>query len=63
MKTLEYVNPEMRKTLDFPFQMGGLSNPRKHVKSSPFLKEVISESIAVVNYSVNLTWSGAGFLM
>ncbi len=35
----EYVNPEMRETLVFRFKMGGLSNPRKQGKSSPFLKE------------------------
>ncbi len=37
----EYVEPEMRETLGFPWEveMGGLSNLRKQGKSSPFLKE------------------------
>ncbi len=36
----EYVNPEMRETLGFPFQKReGLPNTRKQGKSSPFLKE------------------------
>ncbi len=35
----EYVNPEMRETLGFRFKMGGLLNPGKQGKSSPFQKE------------------------
>ncbi len=34
----EYVNPEIRETLGFPFQ-NGRSNLGKQGKSSPFLKE------------------------
>ncbi len=29
MKTLEYVNPEMRETLGFPFQNGRFVKPKK----------------------------------
>ncbi len=29
MKTLEYVNPEMRETLGFPFQKGRFVKPEK----------------------------------
>ncbi len=39
MNTLSSVNPEMRETLGFRFKMGGLSNPGKQGKSSPFQKE------------------------
>ncbi len=39
MNTHECVNPEMRETLVFRFKMGGLSNPGKQGKSSPFQKE------------------------
>ncbi len=35
----EYVNPEMRETLGFPFQNGRFVKPGKQGKSSPFQKE------------------------
>ncbi len=61
MKT-EYVNPEMRETLGFPFQNGRFFQTReRRVIQARLRKRGNSESVTVVTYSVNLTWSGAGF--
>ncbi len=60
----KYVNPEMRETLGVPFHNVRFVKPEKAGQVKPVSeREVIyTPSITVVTYSVNLTWSVAGFL-
>ncbi len=63
MKT-EYVNPEMRETGFSVSKCEVCQTRESRVSQARFRKRgnLYSESVTMVTYSVNLTWSGAGFL-